>query len=83
MHTADPFKAKGKPHVQRVHEDNRQLDDAHIVLEKTTKMSFNQINDLASVWCECDEPELRHENYDQACGCCGRRQHCLPVEPSI
>lgn len=29
-------------------------------------MSFKQVDDLASVWCECGELELRHENYDQA-----------------
>lgn len=39
---------------------------ARIILEKATKVSFKQVDDLASVWCECGELELRHENYDQA-----------------
>lgn len=39
---------------------------ARVILEKATKVSFKQVDDLASVWCECGELELRHENYDQA-----------------
>ena len=67
----DPFKATGKPHTlwvafAKFYEDNGQLDDARIILEKATKVSFKQVDDLASVWCECGELELRHENYDQA-----------------
>lgn len=42
------------------------LPQARIILEKATKVSFKQVDDLASVWCECGELELRHENYDQA-----------------
>lgn len=29
-------------------------------------MNFKQVDDLASVWCQCGELELRHENYDEA-----------------
>ncbi|KAK2509819.1 hypothetical protein MC885_017488 [Smutsia gigantea] len=39
---------------------------ARVILEKATKVSFKQVDDLASVWCECGELELRHENYEQA-----------------
>lgn len=42
------------------------LQQARIILEKATRVSFKQVDDLASVWCECGELELRHENYDQA-----------------
>lgn len=42
------------------------LPQARVILEKATKVSFKQVDDLASVWCECGELELRHENYDQA-----------------
>ncbi|XP_025772219.1 pre-mRNA-splicing factor SYF1 [Puma concolor] len=71
VQTVDPFKATGKPHTlwvafAKFYEDNGQLDDARIILEKATKVSFKQVDDLASVWCECGELELRHENYDQA-----------------
>uniref|UniRef100_A0A3Q1LL70 Pre-mRNA-splicing factor SYF1 n=1 Tax=Bos taurus TaxID=9913 RepID=A0A3Q1LL70_BOVIN len=71
VQTVDPFKATGKPHTlwvafAKFYEDNGQLDDARVILEKATKVSFKQVDDLASVWCECGELELRHENYDQA-----------------
>ncbi|XP_023364738.1 pre-mRNA-splicing factor SYF1 isoform X2 [Otolemur garnettii] len=39
---------------------------ARIILEKATKVNFKQVDDLASVWCQCGELELRHENYDEA-----------------
>lgn len=39
---------------------------ARVILEKATKVSFKQVDDLAGVWCECGELELRHENYEQA-----------------
>lgn len=61
-------------------------------------MSFKQVDDLASVWCECGELELRHENYDQAlrllrvnipgvlergvCRCVTQSGPTLPASPS-
>ncbi|VTJ81555.1 Hypothetical predicted protein [Marmota monax] len=71
VQTVDPFKATGKPHTlwvafAKFYEDNGQLDDARIILEKATKVNFKQVDDLASVWCQCGELELRHENYDEA-----------------
>nr|XP_045015301.1 pre-mRNA-splicing factor SYF1-like [Jaculus jaculus] len=69
--TVDPFKATGKPHTlwvafAKFYEDNGQLDDARVILQKATKVNFKQVDDLASVWCQCRELELRHENYDEA-----------------
>lgn len=29
-------------------------------------MNYKQVDDLAAIWCEYGEMELRHENYDQA-----------------
>lgn len=29
-------------------------------------MNYKQVDDLAVVWCEYGEMELRHENYEQA-----------------
>lgn len=42
------------------------LPQARVILEKATKVNFKQVDDLASVWCQCGELELRHENYDEA-----------------
>ncbi|TFK54825.1 hypothetical protein OE88DRAFT_1653335 [Heliocybe sulcata] len=42
------------------------LDSARKILEKATKVNFKTVEDLAEVWCEWAEMELRHENYDEA-----------------
>ncbi|KAJ2931347.1 hypothetical protein H1R20_g5693, partial [Candolleomyces eurysporus] len=42
------------------------LDSARRILEKATKVNFKQVEDLAEIWCEWAEMELRHDNYDEA-----------------
>ncbi|KAI6151001.1 hypothetical protein BKA82DRAFT_4122742, partial [Pisolithus tinctorius] len=42
------------------------LDNARKILEKATKVNFKTVEDLAEIWCEWAEMELRHENYDDA-----------------
>ncbi|KAH7926288.1 protein prenylyltransferase [Leucogyrophana mollusca] len=42
------------------------LDSARKILEKASKVNFKTVEDLAEVWCEWAEMELRHENYDEA-----------------
>ncbi|KAF8321100.1 spliceosome complex protein [Clavulina sp. PMI_390] len=42
------------------------LASARRVLEKGTKTSFRTVEELADVWCEWAEMELRNENYDDA-----------------
>lgn len=37
------------------------LDSARKILEKGTKVNFRAVEDLAEVWCEWSEMELRHE----------------------
>ncbi|KAG7252294.1 hypothetical protein CRUP_036664 [Coryphaenoides rupestris] len=71
VQTVDSQKATGKPHslwvaFAKFYEENQQLDDARTIFEKATKVSFKQVDDLAGVWCEFGEMELRHENYEQA-----------------
>ena len=39
---------------------------ARTIFEKATKVNYKQVDDLAGVWCEYGEMELRHENYEQA-----------------
>lgn len=39
---------------------------ARTIFEKATKVNYKQVDNLAAVWCEYGEMELRHENYDQA-----------------
>ncbi|XP_064355470.1 pre-mRNA-splicing factor SYF1 [Dromaius novaehollandiae] len=71
VRTVDPFKATGRPHglwvaFARFYEDNGQLEDARTILSKATRVRFRQVEDLAAVWCEFGEMELRHENYEEA-----------------
>ncbi|THG95339.1 hypothetical protein EW026_g6300 [Hermanssonia centrifuga] len=42
------------------------LDNARKILEKATKVNFKNVDDLAEVWCEWADMEVRHENYDEA-----------------
>lgn len=37
------------------------LDSARKILEKGTKVNFKAVEDLAEVWCEWAELEIRHE----------------------
>ncbi|CAH2275284.1 pre-mRNA-splicing factor SYF1 [Pelobates cultripes] len=71
VQTVDPAKATGKPHTlwvafAKFYEDNGQIDDARAILQRATQVKYTHVDDLASVWCQFGEMELRHENYDQA-----------------
>ena len=37
------------------------LESARKVLEKATKVNFKAVEDLAEIWCEWAETEIRHE----------------------
>ncbi|OBZ75733.1 Pre-mRNA-splicing factor SYF1 [Grifola frondosa] len=47
-------------------EAEHDLDSARKILEKATKVNFKTVDELAEVWCEWAEMEIRHENYDEA-----------------
>nr|GAT59586.1 predicted protein [Mycena chlorophos] len=42
------------------------LDSARKIFEKAAKVNFKAVEDLAEVWCEWSEMEIRNENYDDA-----------------
>ena len=42
-------------------EAEQDLDSARKILEKATKVNFKTVEDLAEIWCEWAEMELRHE----------------------
>lgn len=50
----------------KFYETNGQLDDARVVFERATEVAFVKVDDLAMVWCEWAEMELRQENYKEA-----------------
>ncbi|RZF38032.1 hypothetical protein LSTR_LSTR006431 [Laodelphax striatellus] len=69
VQTVDPKLAVGKLHTlwiafAKFYEDNGQIEDARVVMEKATQVPYTKVDDLASVWCEWAEMEIRHENYD-------------------
>ncbi|XP_068130687.1 pre-mRNA-splicing factor SYF1 [Hyperolius riggenbachi] len=71
VQTVDPAKATGKPHTlwvafAKFYEDNKQIADARAILQRATQVQYTHVDDLASVWCQFGEMELRHENYDEA-----------------
>ena len=45
----------------KFYEDKGQLVEARVIFDKATRVPFRNVDDLASVWCEYTEMELRHE----------------------
>ena len=37
------------------------LQQARVIFDKATKVEYKYVDDLASVWCEWAEMEIRHE----------------------
>jgi len=71
VQTVDPIKADGKPHslwvsFARYYEDNEDNDSARDILERATKVEYRSVEDLANVWCEWAEMELRHDEFQKA-----------------
>ncbi|KAF4518796.1 hypothetical protein B566_EDAN005417 [Ephemera danica] len=71
VQTVDPKLAVGKLHslwvaFAKFYEDNGQIEDARMVLEKATLVPYIKVDDLASVWCAWGEMELRHDNFEDA-----------------
>ncbi|CAL5037751.1 unnamed protein product [Urochloa decumbens] len=71
VRTVDPMKATGKPHTlwlafAKMYEGRGMLDSAREVFRRATQVSFKSADDLADVWCERAEMELRHQNHEAA-----------------
>lgn len=64
--TVQPELAVGKLHTlwvefAKFYENNSQIPDARVVFEKATLVQYLKVDDLASVWCEWAEMEIRHK----------------------
>ena len=64
--TIDPKQAAGKLNelwveFAKFYEDNNQLVDARIIFEKATDVNYRDVDDLAFIWCQWAEMEIRHE----------------------
>ncbi|GAA5831647.1 hypothetical protein JCM11251_000780 [Rhodosporidiobolus azoricus] len=78
LKTINPRKAIGPLHVLYINfakfyetggasgEAEPDLVSARKVFEKATQAQFRRVDELAEVWCEWAEMEVRNENYDDA-----------------
>ena len=65
VQTIDPKQAIGKLNsiwvsFAKFYEENEQVKDARLIFEKATQAEFTKVEDLATVWCEWSEMELRN-----------------------
>lgn len=71
VETVDPKIASGKPNTlwcefAKFYEKADQIEDARIIFDKAIKVHYKHVDDLASVYCEWSEMEIRHDNYEDA-----------------
>ena len=69
--TVNPSQAIGKPlsllvEFAKIYELHCDYENALLVFEKATGVPYTKVEDLAIVWCEWAEYELRHKNYKEA-----------------
>ncbi|XP_074593237.1 pre-mRNA-splicing factor SYF1-like [Brevipalpus obovatus] len=69
--TVDPKLATGKYYslwveFAKFYEKNDQLEDARLIFKTAVKAPYSKVNDLACVWCEFAEMELRHNSPGEA-----------------
>jgi len=50
----------------KLYERNEDLDSARRIFRKAAQQPFRSLDDLASVWCEFAEMEIRNFNYQNA-----------------
>ncbi|KAI0080615.1 spliceosome complex protein [Panus rudis PR-1116 ss-1] len=58
------------------------LDSARKIFEKGTKVNFKNVDDLAEVWCEWAEMEIRQDDYDGAIRVMQRAAY-IPKNPKV
>jgi len=66
VQTVDPKQAVGKLNAlwvafAKFYEEANQIEDARVIFEKGTQVPYMKVDDLAHVWCEWAEMELRHK----------------------
>ncbi|KAG9440268.1 hypothetical protein H6P81_020433 [Aristolochia fimbriata] len=68
VRTVDPMKAVGKPHTlwvafAKLYETHNDVANARVIFDKAVQVNFKNVDNLASLWCEWAEMELRHKNF--------------------
>lgn len=71
VRTIDPIKAVGKPHTlwvafAKLYESHKDIGNARVIFDKAVQVNYKAVDNLASVWCEWAEMELRHKNFKGA-----------------
>lgn len=71
VRTVDPMKAVGKPHTlwvafAKLYESHNDIANARVIFDKAVQVNYKTVDNLASVWCEWAEMELRHKNFKGA-----------------
>ena len=71
LKTVDPSEALGKYHMlwidfARFYEGHGDFTNARIVFEKAVNAPYFKVDDLATVWCEWSEFEIRQNNFSGA-----------------
>ena len=66
-----PRKAVGRfyelwSNYAKFYEERGDLQNARAIMEKAVKVTFKSVAELAEMWCEWAEMELRNENFDRA-----------------
>ncbi|EDQ86376.1 uncharacterized protein MONBRDRAFT_28344 [Monosiga brevicollis MX1] len=84
--TVDPSKATGKVHTlwvefARLYEAT-SLEEARKVYERGVQEPFRKVDDLAELWCQYAEMELRHKNFQRAVNVL-RRATAMPSKKQL
>lgn len=71
VQTVQPKQAVGRVYTlwvefAKFYETNGQVDDSRTVFKKATQFEFAKVDDLAAVWCEYAEMEIRQGNVQNA-----------------
>ncbi|KDP20896.1 hypothetical protein JCGZ_21367 [Jatropha curcas] len=71
VRTVDPMKAVGKPHTlwiafAKLYENHNDLVNARVIFDKAVQVNYKTVDNLASIWCEWAEMEIRHKNFKGA-----------------
>ncbi|KAK9267469.1 hypothetical protein L1049_009895 [Liquidambar formosana] len=71
VRTVDPMKAVGKPHTlwvafAKLYESHKDVANARVIFDKAVQVNYKTVDNLASIWCEWAEMELRHKNFKGA-----------------
>jgi pre-mRNA-splicing factor SYF1 len=84
VRTVDPLKAVGKPHTlwiafAHLYEKHNDITNARVIFEKAVQVNYKTVDDLATVWCEWAETEIRRKNFKKALALLER----ATTEPSV